>query len=74
MEINVRFDQVGQRLDQVENRLGAVEDKINNMGEMFEQTVKLQQDAIEKVNETLHYHTHKIVEHDQELFTMKHKQ
>lgn len=73
-EVHERFDQVDNRLDQVEIRLETVENKMNSMGEMFEHTVELQQDAIAKVNETLQYHKHKIVEHDQELFTIKHKQ
>lgn len=73
-EVNDRFDQVDQRLNKVEGRLEVVENKLDSLGEMFEHTVGIQQEAMTKVNEKLQYHTHKIVEHDQELFTMKHKQ
>lgn len=65
--MNGRFDTVESRLDNVENT-------IKSLGEMLEHTVKLQQESNEKLSKTIHYHSHKIAEHDQEIFLINNHQ
>ncbi|WP_144509634.1 hypothetical protein [Bacillus sp. FJAT-22090] len=81
LEMNQRFDvidhefeQVDKRLDIVEKRLESVENTVINLGEMFEHTVKIQQESDEKLHKSIKYLTHKVTEHDKEIFNMNNKQ
>lgn len=69
---NFRFE-VNSRFDNVDERLGAVEEKLESLGEMFEHTVMLKQESVDEVKQTLQYHSHKIAEHDEEIFHLKNK-
>ncbi|WP_313892659.1 hypothetical protein [Psychrobacillus sp.] len=66
-EMNGRFDTVESRLDNVENTF-------KSLGEMFEHTLTLQQGSHEKLSKTIHYYSHKIAEHDQEIFLINNQQ
>lgn len=43
---------------------------LKNLGQMFEHTVKIQQEEDEKLAKVVRYHSHKIAEHDTEIFNL----
>ena len=61
-------------ISEVKAELKVLNQRFDNLGQMFEHTVQLQQEAVQKIDETLKYQAHKIAEFDREIFTLKHKQ
>lgn len=72
-EINHFKSEVNLRFDYIDERFGTVVEKLESLGDMFEHTVMLKQESIDEVKQTLQYHSHKIAEHDEEIFHLKNK-
>lgn len=71
LEMKVVTKQEFQKVRQEMNgRFDTVESRLDNV----ENTVKLQQESHEKLSKTIHYHSHKIAEHDQEIFLINNQQ
>lgn len=61
-------------ISEVKAEVKALNQRFDTLGEMFEHTINIQQEAMQKIDETLKYQAHKIAEFDREIFTLKHKQ
>jgi len=71
--VETSFESVETRLESVETHLVIVENTVKSLGEMFEHTVKNQLESDEKLHKTIMYLTHKVTEHDKEIFNMNNK-
>lgn len=73
VDVKVRLDNVEMNLQTLNTRVGALEKTNGGLGEMFEYTVQLQQEATSKIHEVLQFHAHKITENEKSIFFLKHR-
>lgn len=70
--MNQRFDAMDKRFDAVENKLEKVENRLDSIGAMIERKINTQ-GKDDNIMNTLRYLSHKVSEHDEEIFHLKNK-
>lgn len=66
--------EIAEVKQELKAEIAEVKSKVDNLGEMFEHTVKRKQDSDEQLSNTLKYITDKILEHDIAIHTLRNKQ
>ncbi|MEC1179009.1 hypothetical protein P9B03_10990 [Metasolibacillus meyeri] len=73
VDVKVRLENVETNLHALNGRVEALEKTNSGIGEMFEHTVRLQQEATDSIHEVLQFHAHKITENEKSIYFLKNK-
>ncbi|WP_107838484.1 hypothetical protein [Metasolibacillus meyeri] len=73
VDVKVRLENVETNLHALNGRVEALEKTNSGIGEMFEHTVRLQQEATDSIHEILQFHAHKITENEKSIYFLKNK-